>query len=127
MDVAIDPGLSHRRRIGPNIAAVAVRQIQHEEVGLPLHAADHHHRLAEIGLPVAGRMRQRHEHLLATLIPFAHIIFDDPVAASEPALVSKAVEHPLGRMALLARHLHVLIKPMIDRRNERIQLGPLDR
>jgi hypothetical protein len=30
-------------------------------------------------------------------------------------------------MALLARHLHVLIKPMIDRRNERIQLGPLDR
>ncbi len=66
MDVPIYPGLRHSRRIGPYIAAVAMRQIQHEEVGLPLHAIDHHHRLAEIGLPMAGRVRQRHEHLLAT-------------------------------------------------------------
>jgi hypothetical protein len=65
MDVAIHPGLGHRRRIGPHIAAVAVRQIEHEEVRLLLHAADHHHRLAEIGLRMARRMRQRHEHLLA--------------------------------------------------------------
>ncbi len=26
-----------------------MRQVEYEEVRLPLHAADHHHRLAEIG------------------------------------------------------------------------------
>lgn len=89
-------------------------EIQHEEVGLPLHAADHHHRLAEIGLPMARRMSQRHEHLLAALIPLAHVILDDRVAAGEPALVPEPVEHPLGRMALLARHLQVFFQPMLD-------------
>ena len=127
MDVAIDPGLRHCRRIGPYIAAVAMRQIQHEEVRLPLYPANDDHRLAEIGLCMARRMRQRHVHLLATLFPLANVILDDRVAAGEPALVAKPVEHPLGRMALLARHLHVLFQPVIDGRYKGIQLGSLDR
>jgi len=91
---------------------------------LAFHAANDHHRLAEIRLPMAGWMRQGHEHLLTTLIPLAHVILDDRVAAGEPALVSKPVKHPLGRMALLARHLEVFLQPMLDGRNESIQLRP---
>ena len=127
MDVTIDPGLCHRRRISPDIAAVAMRKIQHEETRLLLDAADHHRRLTEVCLRVSGRMSQRHEHLLAALIPPAHIILDDRVAAGKTAFVAQPVEHPLGSMALLARHLEVLIQPMLDRRNERIQLRTPDR
>ena len=101
MDVAVDPGLGHRRRIGPHVAAVAMRQIQHEETRLLLDAADHHRRLAKVGLRMAGRMRQRHEHLLPTLIPLAYVVLDDRVAAGETALITQAVEHTLGSMALL--------------------------
>lgn len=66
-------------------------------------------------------------YLLATLMPFAHIVLEDCVAAGEPALVPQTVKHPLGRVALLARHLHILIQPLIDCRDERIQLGSPDR
>lgn len=61
MDMAVHPGLGHSRRIGANIAGVAMRQIEHEEVRLLLHAADDHHSLAKVGLCVPGRVRQRHE------------------------------------------------------------------
>src|SRR3546814_8817159 len=76
---------------------------------------------------MAGRMRSRHEPLLATLISLAHVILDDRVAAGEAALVPETVEHTLGRMALLARHLQVFLQPMLDGCNESIQLGPPDR
>ncbi len=56
-----------------------------------------------------------------------HVILDDRVAAGEPTFIAQAVEHTLGRMALLARHLHILVEPMLDRRNERIQLRSPDR
>ena len=115
MDVAIHPGLSHRRRIGPHVAAVAMRQIEDEEASFLLDAADHHRRLAEIGLRMARRMRQRHEHLLAALIPLAHIVLDDRVAAGEAALVTKPVEYPFGSMPLLARHHNVSFQPLLDR------------
>jgi hypothetical protein len=46
------------------------------------------------------------------------------VAAGEPALIAKPVENTPGRMALFARDLQVLIKPPVDRRNERIELRP---
>jgi hypothetical protein len=36
-----------------------MRQVEHEEAGLLLDTADHHHRLAEIGLRMARRVRQR--------------------------------------------------------------------
>jgi len=127
MDVAVDPGLGHRRRIGPNAAAVAMRQIEHEETGLLFHAANHDRRLTEVSLRMARRMSQRHEHLLAALIALAHVILDDRVAAGEATFIAKPVEYPLGRMALLARHLQVFIKPMLDRRNKRVQLRAPDR
>ena len=38
-------------------------QVQDEAVGLLLHAADDHQRLAEVALGVARRMGQRHENL----------------------------------------------------------------
>ena len=62
--VAVQKGLGGLRRIGLHKAAVAVRQVQHEVVHLPLHTADDRHRRAEITLGVARRMGQRHEHLL---------------------------------------------------------------
>ena len=65
MDVAVDPGLGRCRWIGPDEAGVAMRQVEGEEVRLLLDAADHHHRFAEIGLGMAGRVGQRHEHLPA--------------------------------------------------------------
>jgi hypothetical protein len=99
----------------------------HWNTQLALHAADHHHRLTEIGLPMAGRMRHRHEHFPAALFPLAHVILDDRVAAGEPALVPEPIEHPLGGMALFARHLQILVKPMLDRRNEHVQLRSPDR
>ena len=71
-----------------------MRQIKDEEVRLALHAADHDHRLAEIGLRMPWRMSERHEHLLATLLPLTHIVLDDRVAAGEPAFVSQTVERP---------------------------------
>lgn len=85
---------------------------------LLLNTADHHHGFAEIGLRMAGRMRQRHEDLSAALRAFAHVILDDRVAAGETAFGAQPVKHPLGRMALLARHVYVLIEPSIDSRNE---------
>jgi len=72
-------------------------------------------------------MRQRHEHFLPALIPLANVILDDRVAAGEPTLVPQPAKHPLGRMPLLARHLQILINPMIDRRNKRIQFRAPDR
>lgn len=57
--------IGHRRRVGPHIARVAVRQVQHE-VGLLLNTANPDQSLAEVGLRMARRMRQRHEHFLPT-------------------------------------------------------------
>ena len=122
MDMAVHPRFGHRRRIGVNIARIAVRQIEHEEVRLLLHAADHHSRLAEIGLRMAWRMRQRHEHLLAAPRPVAHVVLDDRVAAGKPMFVTKAIKNALGRMTLLARDRTVRLKPLIDDRDERVQL-----
>src|SRR3546814_5155477 len=57
VDVAIDPCLRYRRWISADIAAVTVRQIQHEEVGLPLHAADDDHRSEEHTSELQSLMR----------------------------------------------------------------------
>ena len=86
--------------------------------------ADLDHGLTKICLGMAGRMRQRHEHLPAALLALSDVILDDRVAAGETVLFAKAVKYPLRRMTLLARNLTVTIKPCIDDRNERFQLGP---
>ena len=126
MDVAIDPGLGHRRRISPDIAAVTMRKIEYKEPGFLLDTADHHRRLTEISLCMAGRMSKRHEDFLATLFPLPDIVLDDRIATGETAFVAKPVKHTLGRMALFARYVSVFIQPMVDRRNESVQLRPPD-
>ena len=122
LDMAVHPCLSHGCRIGANIAGIAVRQVEHEEVRLLLDAADDNHGLAEVRLSMPGRMRQRHEHLLAAPIPIAHVVLDDRVAARKSVLVTEPVEHPLGRMTLLARNRPIPLKPPVDNWDERFQL-----
>ena len=63
MNMAINPGLGDRRRISPNKARIAVRQIQGEEMRLLLNPADHNHGFAEIRLGMAGGMGQWDKHL----------------------------------------------------------------
>ena len=50
-------------RIGHHKAGIRVRQVEREEVDLALRPADDADRLAEVGLGMARRVRQRHEHL----------------------------------------------------------------
>lgn len=99
---------------------------QHEEVGLLLNASDPDQGLAEVGLCLARRMRQRHEHLLAPPFTFPDVVLDDRIAAGEAAFLAKPVEHPLGRMPLLARHGPVRLQPALDDRKERIELRTPD-
>ena len=88
MDMAVGPRLGRRRRVGPDVTGVAVRQVEGEEVRLLLDPADHHRAfLAEVRLGVAGRMMQRHEHLAAAPLMLAQIRLHDRVAAGEPVLI----------------------------------------
>ena len=65
-------------QVGPHIAGVAVRQIEDEEVRLARDTPDHRTRLAEVRLPMAGWMDQRHEHLPPPAVVLAHIVLHDP-------------------------------------------------
>ena len=127
MDVAIDPGLRRRRRIGPDVTGIAVRQIHDEEMRLLLDTADDDHGLAEVSLRMSRRMRQRHEHLAAPPIALPHVILHDRVAAGEPVFIAKPLEHPLRRVALFAVDLAITLQPTVDDPGEGIQLRPLDR
>src|SRR5690606_29689610 len=86
------------------------------------HATDDNDGLPEVGLSMSGRMRQRHEHLLAAPRPIAHVVLDDRVAAGKPMFVTKAIKNAPGRMTLLAWDRTVRLKPLIDDRNECVQL-----
>ena len=112
------------RRVGPHIAGVAVRQIEDEEVRLARHTPDHRTRLTEVRLPMARRMDQRHEHLPppAVVVVLAHIVLHDRVAAAEPVLGAKPVEDTLGRVALLAGLVGIVLQPLVDDLGEPVQL-----
>jgi|GEM_PF-2347205 len=97
----------HFARIGPHKAAIAVRQVHDEEMRLLLDTTDDHHPLAEVGLSVPGRMRQRHEHLAAAPFALPHVVFHDRVATGEPVLFAKPLEYSLRRVPL--HHLNYLI------------------
>ena len=62
--VAVEEGLDPLGRVGLDEAGIRVRQVEAEEVDLLPDAPDHRHRLAEVDLGMAGRMGERHEHLL---------------------------------------------------------------
>ena len=125
--MAIHPGLRRRRRIGPHVTGIAVRQIHDEEVRLPLDPADDHDGLAEVRLGMSGRMRQRHEHLPPAAFALAHVILHDRVAAGEPVLVPEPLQHAPGRMALLAVDPDIALQPAVDDLGEPVQLRPLHR
>ena len=91
---------------------------------LPLHAADHRHRLAEVDLRMAGRMHQRHEHLLRRAAAARHVVLHDREAARKAVLVPQPLEDPLRRMPLLLGRRFVLGQDLVDDPDERIQLGP---
>jgi hypothetical protein len=78
-------------------------QVEAEEMNLLLDTPDHRHGFTEIGLGVAGRMGERHEHLLGAGLPLAQIVLHDRVAAGKAVLGTEAFVDPLGRMPLLGR------------------------
>ena len=84
--MAVEEGLDPLGRVGLDEAGIRVRQIETEEVDLLLDTPDHRHRLAEVDLGVAGRMGERHEHLLGAGMLLAQVIFDDRVAAGKAVL-----------------------------------------
>ncbi len=108
-------------------AVVRVRQVHSQVVRLPLHAGDHHQRLAEVRLRFARRMRQRNEHLPAMQLRRPHVVLHYGVAARELMLFLKPIEDPLGRVPLLRRSLLVIFQNGVDHAQPRPQLGPLDR
>src|SRR6056297_1047860 len=127
MDMAVKPRLGIGRRIGPDVARVAVRQIKGKEVCFLLDAADYNKHFTKIGLCMTGRMAQRHEHLLAGPLPVSNVILDDGVAAIKTALVPQPLENTLCSVALLARAAPVFSKPLVHLAGERIQLRAPDR
>ena len=66
-------------------------------------APDHRYRLAKVGLGVAGRMDERHEHLAPPLPSLADIVLYGRVAAGKAVLGSQPFIDPLGRVPLLGR------------------------
>ena len=111
-------------RVGLHEAGVRVRQVEAEEVDLPLLAADHRHRLAEVGLPVPGRMHQGHEHLPPPQPPLPDVVLHDRLAAGEAVLGPQPLEDAPRRVPLLARPLPVLLQDPVDDAGEPIELGP---
>ena len=127
MNMSVDPGLRRRRRIGPDVTRIALRQVEGEEMRLLLDAPDADHRLAEVGLRMSRRVCQRHEHLAASPFLLAQVILDDRVATGEPMLITQPFENPFGRMALLAVPALILGERGIDDLDKPVQLRPLDR
>lgn len=91
-----------------------MRQVLDKEMCLLLDVTDHHHGLAEVGLGVSGRMGQRHEHIPPPTLPLPDVVLHNRVAASEPIFVAKPLEHPLGRVPLLAQNATIPVEPTVD-------------
>src|SRR5690606_18344418 len=97
--MAVHPCPGHGSRISPDIAGVAVGQIEHEKVRLLFHPADDNYSLPKVRLAMPGRMGQRHKHFLTAPLPLAHVVLDDRVAAGKSMFITQPVKYPLGRMA----------------------------
>ena len=63
MNVSVHTGIQCGRVVGPDIAGIALGQIESKEVDLLLHAAQDNNGLAKVRLTMPRRMRQRYEHL----------------------------------------------------------------
>src|SRR3954447_15994440 len=91
---------------------------------LPLRAADHRNRLAEVGLPMPGRMHQRDKHLPPLQPPLPDIGLHDRLAAREAVLGLEPLKDAPRRVPLLARPRPVLLQDPVNDAGEPIQLGP---
>ena len=74
---------------------------------------------------MSRRVRQRHEHLAPAAFALPHVVLDDRVAAGEAVLVAQPLEHPLGRVPLLAVNPAIPLQPAVDDQRESVQLRPL--
>ena len=76
---------------------------RHDEKMRAMHDAGNDRiRLAKVRLGMTRRVRQRHEHLPQTKVPFANVILHDRLLAREAMFVTKTLEDPLRRVPLLA-------------------------
>ena len=123
-DVTVQEGLGGLRRIGLHEAAIAVGQVQHQVVRLPLHPGDDRYRLSEVALGVARRVGQGHEHLLGPPSVLPDVVLDRCVFAVEPVLVPQPLEDPLRRVALLPGNLAVSFQDGVNHPGEGLKLGP---
>ena len=122
-DVPVQEGLGGLRRIGFDVAAVAVGQVDDETVGLLLHPADDHQGLTEVALGVSRRMGQGHEHLPGPAAMLPDVVLDDGVLAIKPVLVPEPLVDALGGVALLLGDLMIRIQDVVDDSGEGLQLG----
>ena len=84
-------------------------------------------RLAKVRLGMTRRVRQRHQHLPQTKVPFANVILHDRLLAREAMFVTKTLEDPLRRVVLLAVNRAILFQNAVDDIRERRQLRALRR
>ncbi len=63
-------------------------KVHDEEVNRLLYAADHRRRLAKVHLGVAGRVRERNEHLAQAKPSLPNIVLHNRVAAREAVLLA---------------------------------------
>ena len=107
----------------PNVRRVALRQVESEVMDLALDPADERPRFVEITLPMPRRMNQRHVHLPAPAMMFAHVVLHDRVPTGEAVLVAKTLEDALRGVPLLAMLvLAIPPQPLVDESGEPIEL-----
>ena len=125
--VPVQPSRRRRRRAGRNKAGIAVRK-RHDEKMRAMHDAGNDRiRLAKVRLGMTRRVRQRHEHLPQTKVPFANVILHDRLLARAAMFVTKTLEDPLRRVPLLAVNRAILFQNAVDDIRERRQLRALRR
>ena len=94
-DMAVAERFRRLGRIRLDEDRVALRQVDDEEMDLLLDAADDGKRFAKIRLSMAGRMRERNEHLLHLEPAWVHVIAHRCVPlVSDPSFADIAVRCP---------------------------------
>jgi len=79
--------------------------------------------LEEINLSLAGKLRERHEHLGGSEGKLTDKIFDNRLAANIATLVPETVENTAGGMPILLVNLAVCVKKALDPFNVGAKLG----
>ena len=109
--MAVQKGLGCLPAIGLDEPDIGMGQDQAEEGNLLPSAPDLDRSLAEVDLGMARRMMKGNEGLARRLPPGPDIVLHDGIAAGEPVLVAKALEDPVRRVTLLARHVRIRCPP----------------